>query len=57
VARLDDPTLPAQLAAALAGAALARWTGPPPFVCVSLGNEPLASGANCASKWRKRRGM
>jgi len=43
VARLDDPTLPAQLAAALAGAAPARWTGPPPFVCVSLGDEPRAT--------------
>jgi hypothetical protein len=41
VARLDDPTLPAQLVAALAGAAPARWAGPPPFVCVSLGDEPV----------------
>ncbi len=41
VARLDDPTLPAQLAAALAGAEIAAWRGEMPFVCVSIGDEPL----------------
>ena len=41
VARLDDPTLPAQLAAVLGGAAPPAWRGATPFVCVSIGDEPL----------------
>lgn len=41
IARLDDPTLPAQLAAVRAGANAPRWSGPPPFVCVSVGDEPI----------------
>lgn len=41
VARLDDPTLPAQLAAVVGGRAPERWRGATPFVCVSLGDEPL----------------
>lgn len=41
VARLDDPALPAQLARVVAGAAPPRWHGPAPFVCISLGEEPI----------------
>jgi len=43
IARLDDPALAAQLAAALGGAAPPRWSGPAPFVCVSIGDEPLGT--------------
>ncbi len=42
-AKLDDPTLAAQLAAVLAGARAAPWHGAPPFVCVSIGDEPVAT--------------
>ncbi|HEU4730712.1 MAG TPA: hypothetical protein VFT22_22610 [Kofleriaceae bacterium] len=41
VARLDDPALPAQLAAVVAGAEPPAWRGATPFVCVSIGDEPL----------------
>jgi hypothetical protein len=41
IARLDDPALAAQLGAVLAGAAPPRWDGAAPFVCVSIGDEPL----------------
>ena len=41
IGTLDDPTLPVQLAAALSGARPRPWSGPPPFVCVSLGDEPI----------------
>jgi hypothetical protein len=40
-ARLDDPALATQLAAVLGGAAPPRWYGATPFVCVSIGDEPL----------------
>lgn len=40
VARLDDPTLREQLAAAIRGEAPRPWHGPTPFVCVSLGADP-----------------
>lgn len=40
-ARLDDPALPARLAATLGGAPAPAWRGPPPFVCVSVGAEPI----------------
>jgi hypothetical protein len=43
VARLDDPSLPAQLASLLAGADPGPWRGATPFVCVSIGDEPLAT--------------
>jgi hypothetical protein len=43
IARLDDPTLPAQLTAVVAGAVPKPWHGPSPFVCVSIGDEPLAT--------------
>jgi hypothetical protein len=41
VADLDDPELPDRLAAVAAGATPLPWRGPVPFVCVSLGTEPL----------------
>jgi len=41
VGALDDPTLPDQLAAVLRGHAPAPWHGPTPFVCVSIGDDPL----------------
>ncbi|HEY0192941.1 MAG TPA: hypothetical protein VGC42_17615 [Kofleriaceae bacterium] len=43
IARLDDPTLRDQLAAAVRGASAPAWSGPAPFVCVSLGDEPIAT--------------
>ena len=43
VAALDDATLPAQLAALLAGHPPRPWLGAPPFVCVSLGDDPIGS--------------
>lgn len=43
VARLDDPQLPAQLAAVVAGSAPPPWRGELPFVCVALGEEPLGA--------------
>jgi len=43
VAELDDPALPALLAAVLDGAAPPRWRGATPFVCVAIGDEPLAT--------------
>jgi hypothetical protein len=41
VAKLDNPTLAAQLMAVLDGAEPLAWTGAPPFVCVSIGDEPI----------------
>ncbi len=43
IGMLDDPGLPARIAAALAGGVTRpqAWTGPAPFVCVSLGDEPI----------------
>ena len=41
IARLDDPMLAAQLAGLLAGETPPRWSGAPPFVCVSIGREPI----------------
>ncbi len=40
-ARLDDPTLATQLAMLIAGGEPAPWRGATPFVCVSIGDEPL----------------
>jgi hypothetical protein len=46
-ANLDDPALPAALAAALRGephpSLRAPGSGPVPFVCITLGDEPLAT--------------
>ena len=41
VARMDDPSLAVQLVAALDGSEPRRWSGAAPFVCVSIGDEPL----------------
>jgi hypothetical protein len=41
VAKLDDPTLATQLAAVLDGDEPPRWHGASPFVCVSVGDEPI----------------
>ncbi len=41
VAGLDDPELPAELDAVLHGKQPARWSGATPFVCVSIGDEPV----------------
>jgi hypothetical protein len=40
-ASLDDPTLALQLAAVLGGVEPPRWHGAMPFVCISIGDEPL----------------
>ena len=57
VARLDDVTLPAQLAAALGGATPARWSGATPFVCVALGDEPLETARHGHRRaWTERGG-
>ncbi len=40
-APLDDPALATVLAAVLRGAEPPRWRGATPFVCVSLGDEPI----------------
>jgi len=57
VASLADPTLPAQLAALVRGEAHARWSGPPPFVCVSLGDEPIATARHGHRRaWRDSSG-
>lgn len=56
-ARLDDPTLAAQLAAALAGAAPAPWHGATPFVCVSIGDEPIETARHGHRRaWTERGG-
>jgi hypothetical protein len=41
VGRLDDPNLAAQLTAVVAGGEPRPWSGATPFVCVSVGDEPL----------------
>lgn len=56
-ARLDDPTLAAQLAAVLAGGPPPRWSGATPFVCVSLGDEPLETARHGHRRaWTERGG-
>ena len=40
-APLDDPALASRLAAVLRGAQPPRWRGATPFVCVSIGDEPI----------------
>jgi hypothetical protein len=57
IARLDDPTLPAQLAAVLAGARPPAWRGAMPFVCVALGDEPLETARHGHRRaWTERGG-
>jgi hypothetical protein len=56
-ARLDDPTLAAQLAAVLAGGDPPRWSGATPFVCVSIGDEPLETARHGHRRaWTERGG-
>jgi hypothetical protein len=56
-ARLDDPMLAAQLAAVLAGGDPPRWSGATPFVCVSIGNEPLETARHGHRRaWTERGG-
>jgi hypothetical protein len=56
-ARLDDPTLATQLAAVLGGADPPRWYGATPFVCVSIGDEPLETARHGHRRaWTERGG-
>lgn len=57
VAALDDPTLHQQLAAAARGIAPPVWRGATPFVCVSIGDDPLATARHGHRRaWRDGRG-
>jgi hypothetical protein len=57
IAALDDPTLPAQLAAAARGHAPPAWRGPTPFVCVSIGDEPIETARHGHRRaWRSGSG-
>jgi len=57
IAALDDPTLHAQLAAAARGLAPPAWHGPTPFVCVSIGDEPIEIARHGHRRaWRSGRG-
>jgi hypothetical protein len=56
-APLDDPALATQLAAVLRGAAPPRWHGATPFVCVSLGDEPIETARHGHRRaWTERGG-
>jgi len=56
-ARLDDPTLASQLTAVLGGAEPPRWSGATPFVCVSVGDEPLETARHGHRRaWTERGG-
>jgi len=57
IAQLDDPTLASQLAAALAGTEPRPWHGAPPFVCVSIGDEPIETARHGHRRaWNQRGG-
>jgi hypothetical protein len=57
IAALDDPTLPAQLAAAARGTAPPPWHGSTPFVCVSIGDDPIETARHGHRRaWRDGRG-
>lgn len=58
VARLDDPALPARLAALCGGgAALPDLSGVVPFVCVSLGSDPIETARHGHRRaWKGGRG-
>jgi hypothetical protein len=57
IAALDDPALPAQLAAATRGIAPPPWRGPTPFVCVSVGDDPIETARHGHRRaWRDGRG-
>ncbi len=56
-APLDDPALATQLAAVLRGAAPPPWHGATPFVCVSLGDEPIETARHGHRRaWTERGG-
>jgi hypothetical protein len=57
IARLDDPTLPDQLASAVHGLAPPAWRGSTPFVCVSIGDDPIGVARHGHRRaWRDGRG-
>jgi hypothetical protein len=57
VARLDDPMLVVKLAAALRGEEPAPWHGATPFVCVSIGDEPVETARHGHRRaWTERGG-
>jgi hypothetical protein len=57
IAWLDDPTLPHQLAAVFRGIAPAPWHGAVPFVCVSIGDDPIETARHGHRRaWRGGRG-
>ncbi|MEO8842205.1 MAG: hypothetical protein ABI591_05330 [Kofleriaceae bacterium] len=57
IARLDDPALTAQLTAVLGGGEPRRWTGATPFVCISVGDEPLETARHGHRRaWTERGG-
>jgi len=57
IAGLDDPTLPVQLAAVARGVAPPGWHGPVPFVCVSIGDDPIETARHGHRRaWRGGRG-
>jgi hypothetical protein len=57
IAALDDPTLLHQLAAVARGAEPAPWYGPTPFVCVSIGDDPIETARHGHRRaWRNGRG-
>jgi hypothetical protein len=57
VAALDDPDLHHQLADAARGIASPVWRGATPFVCVSIGDDPLATARHGHRRgWRDGRG-
>jgi hypothetical protein len=57
IAALDDPTLHAQLAAAARGLPPQVWRGPTPFVCVSIGDDPIEIARHGHRRaWRDGRG-
>jgi len=63
VGSLDDPALPARLAALVAGAVSGSAAAPPPaagpvpFVCVSLGSDPIETARHAHRRaWRAGRG-
>jgi len=50
---LDDPALDDAIAAVLAGATPLPWHGPTPFVCVSVGEDPIATARHAHRRaWR-----
>lgn len=57
VAALDDPGLHHRLADAARGIAPPVWHGATPFVCVSIGDDPLATARHAHRRaWRDGRG-